>query len=72
MPIYRDVCEVGKHFAAKAVLTEVAPAIWLCDEHLKQRDAARDQWAAQTNTSPLDEDTRRLLGTWRLMRGSAA
>ena len=67
MTTYRFVCDHGKHHAAWADLHEVRPAIWLCTRHLADHDAARDQWAAQTNrTTAIDEATQRLLGIWRI------
>lgn len=60
----RYVCDQGKHHHPLADLTEVQPAVFLCTEHLTARDRARDQWAAQTSTSPLDRTTQMLLGIW--------
>lgn len=66
MPTYRHVCEDGKHHAPLAELVEVAPATYVCTTHLKARDTARDQWAADTNiTGPIPQSERTRLNTWR-------
>jgi len=71
-PTYR--CETpGCGWHVLAMVMPIRPGIYMCTPCLDARDTARDQWAAQTNiTGPVDEDTRRLLGTWRITKGSAA
>lgn len=66
MPAYRYACDRCHERMALAILTEVRPAVFVCDPCIRHDDAARDQWAAQTNTSPLDEATQRILGLWHI------
>jgi len=66
MPAYRHTCDIGHHHAALAILTQVRPGVFICDDHMAARDKARDQHAAQTNrTTAVDEARQRLLGIWR-------
>ena len=85
---YRHTCHRCGEYVAWAALDEIAPAIWQCIEPCRDRrrgrisdlapaaqrarDTTRDAQVNALRGAPIDEDTRRLLGTWRLMKGSAA
>ncbi|SFK32244.1 hypothetical protein [Cellulomonas sp. KH9] len=72
---YRHTCHLCRQHVALAGLEEVAPALFeciTCRADQRARDAARDAQVNALKGAPIDEDTRRLLGTWRLMKGSAA
>ena len=79
-------CNRCGQYVALAGLDEIAPGIFECIVLCRRRgnpadmSAAvymargdnRDAQVAAMRGAPIDEDTRRLLGTWRLMKGSAA
>ena len=65
---YRHTCHLCRTHVALAALEEVAPAVFeciTCRADQRARDTARDAQVNALRGAPIDEDTRRLLGTWR-------